>query len=79
MVSLEETTLYTGMEYGTQITFSLLIAKGLAHNKSKIYCIIYYIVILYLPADQSRENYRDAICRVMRQLLRKCSLSYSLV
>uniref|UniRef100_A0A7N6FBN0 Proteasome activator subunit 4 n=1 Tax=Anabas testudineus TaxID=64144 RepID=A0A7N6FBN0_ANATE len=31
----------------------------------------YYIVILPSPADQSRENYRDAICRVMRQLLRK--------
>eukprot|EP00064_Thunnus_orientalis_P007411 superscaffoldBa00000821_g7431 len=28
--------------------------------------------------DESRENYRDAICSVMRQLLRKCSLSYSL-
>lgn len=25
-------------------------------------------------ADESRENYRDAICSVMRQLLRKCRL-----
>lgn len=26
---------------------------------------------LFLPADNSRENYRDVICTVMRQLLRK--------
>uniref|UniRef100_A0A4W6E8G7 Proteasome activator subunit 4 n=1 Tax=Lates calcarifer TaxID=8187 RepID=A0A4W6E8G7_LATCA len=43
MVNLDETTLYTGMEY-----------------------------------DESRENYRDAICSVMRQLLRKCSITYTL-
>lgn len=27
-------------------------------------------------ADESRENYRDAICSVMRQLLRKCCLRH---
>lgn len=29
------------------------------------------ISLLSLPADKSRENYRDAICTVMRELLRK--------
>lgn len=31
------------------------------------------MLFLFL-VDESRENYRDVICSVMRQLLRKCSL-----
>uniref|UniRef100_A0AAQ4QJM9 Proteasome activator subunit 4a n=1 Tax=Gasterosteus aculeatus aculeatus TaxID=481459 RepID=A0AAQ4QJM9_GASAC len=33
------------------------------------------LLIFSLLADKSRENYRDAVCKVMRQLLRKYSLS----
>lgn len=29
------------------------------------------MLLLFLPTDKSRENYRDVICTVMRQLLRK--------
>lgn len=28
--------------------------------------------LLFLLLDKSRENYRDVVCTVMRQLLRKC-------
>lgn len=30
-----------------------------------------------LHTDESRENYREAICKVMRQLLRKCFIQDS--
>lgn len=61
MVKLDETTLYTGMAYGMLIL-----------EKNKFVVLSFDLVKFSPSTDKTRENYRDAICSVMTQLLRMC-------
>lgn len=73
MVNLDETTLYTGMEYGADDTWTtwLLLRMDTTGGFDEVHFVLTISLVL---ADESRENYRDTICSVMRQLLRKCCL-----